>query len=317
MRRCAAALTCNWTGRFVEARGYAEEVLGLYDAAEHAPLVRLTNHDPQCVALVWLVHVLWQLGFPDQAVQAFERQLALSRRLGHTFNLCHGLMYGGAVFAYRREPGRQLAHLEEALAVATEHDIQFLLTIGSLWQAFAEYELGRVEQALALSRSGLASWGGLADRAFKPYRIALLARCLARSGRPDEALAQIEDALLRAERTDDKGQLAELWRIKGEVLLASERPDAAGAEACFLEAIRVADGQAAKGWELRAATSIARLWQAQGKPGPVRDVLAPIYGWFTEGFETPDLTDARTLLDELTSTPLGSRASRDRAEQEL
>ena len=105
--------------------------------------------------------------------------------------------------------------------------------------------------------------------------------------------------LWSAERTDDKGQLAELWRIKGEVLLVLDRPDAAQAEPCFHEAIRVAVGQAAKGWELRAVTSLARLWQAQGKPGEARDLLAPVYGWFTEGFGTPDLRDARTLLDEL------------------
>ena len=105
--------------------------------------------------------------------------------------------------------------------------------------------------------------------------------------------------MLRAERTDDKGQLAELWRIKGEILLASERPDATRAEACFLEAVRIAAGQAAKGWELRAATSLAQLWRAQGKPGQARDLLAPVHGWFTEGFDTADLREAQALLDEL------------------
>jgi class 3 adenylate cyclase/predicted ATPase len=296
---CAAAVTCGWTGRFLEAGRHAEKVSELHDPAEHGSLVRLTNHDPQCTTLVWWSHDLWMLGYPDQAVRVFEQQLALARHHGHPFNLCHGLMYGAATFAYRREPERQLAYLDEAVALVAEYDLPWLFTVGSLWRAFAAYELGRIDEALALSRSGLASWGGASDRAMKPYRIALLALCLGHSGRPGEALAQIEDALDRAERTEDKGQLAELWRIKGELLLILDRPDEAEAERCFEEAIRVAVGQGAKGWELRVATSLAGLWRRQGKAERARELLAPVYAWFTEGFDTPDLRDARALLDEL------------------
>ena len=100
------------------------------------------------------------LGYPDQAVRVFEQQLALARHHGHPLNLCHGLMYGAATFAYRREPERQLAYLDEAVALAAEYDLPWLFTVGSLWRAFAAYELGRIDEALALSRSGLASWGG-------------------------------------------------------------------------------------------------------------------------------------------------------------
>jgi class 3 adenylate cyclase/predicted ATPase len=306
--RCAAALSREWTGRFLEARALTGEVLELYDPARHEALVRLTNHDPRCVTLQSAARTLWMLGYPDQAVSAFEEQLAHARRLGHVFNLCFGLVYGASVFAFRREPERQLAHLEEAMALATEQGFSPLLATGSLWRAFAEYELGRFEDALAHLRSGLTSWGGPSDRLNQPYRLALLARCLGRLGRLEEALVHIEDALHRAQRTDEGTHLAELWRINGELLLMSDRPDEAGAEACFARSLAVASAQRARGWELRATTSLARLWRRQGKRGEAHDLLAPVYGWFTEGLDTPDLREARALLDELAAAPHGSRA---------
>jgi predicted ATPase len=158
---------------------------------------------------------------------------------------------------------------------------------------------GQGEAGLAAMRQGLTAELATGATLYQPYFLGLLAEAYGAGGHPDEGLHALAEALTVTDTTEARYYAAELYRLKGALLLRQAVPDAAQAEACFHQALAVARQQQAKSWELRAATSLARLWQSQGKPQDAYDVLAPVYGWFTEGFDTADLQEAKALLEEL------------------
>ena len=158
---------------------------------------------------------------------------------------------------------------------------------------------GPAEEGIARMRRGLADYTATGAELWVPDFLALLAQAHGRAGRPAAGLELLAEALDRVERNGGRWLEAELHRLRGELLLALPEPDPAAAEACFRRAVAVAREQGARMWELRAATSLARLWRDQGEAAEARDLLAPVYGWFTEGFDTPDLVTARRLLEEL------------------
>ena len=188
---------------------------------------------------------------------------------------------------------------EALITLGTEQGFPFWLALGTIYQGWALADGGQVEAGIARVREGLAAYWATGAQHRSPYLLALAAEAHGKAGETRQALDVVAAALERVEKTGERWFEAELHRLKGEVLRALPERDQAEAEACFRRAIEVARGQSARLWELRAATSLARLWHDQGRRAEARDLLAPVYGWFTEGFDTPDLRDARALRDEL------------------
>jgi predicted ATPase len=240
--------------------------------------------------------VLWLLGYPDQAMAMVREATALSRRLEHGVTLAQALSHAACVHQFCRDPTSTKQHAEETLVLCAEQGIglQYVASARVLlgWAMSVE---GRTDQGLAQVREGLARLDALAAVLRRAYLLSLVAETCGRAGRIDEGLAALDEALRGAERWWE----AEFHRLKGDLLLSRSAQNLAEAEACYGTALEVAQRHQAKSLELRAAVSLARLWREQGKRTEAREALAPVYGWFTEGFDTPDLQDARRLFDIL------------------
>ena len=295
----AATLTYHWMGDFAAARAHCEGVVDLYDDDAHQRLVHVVNHDPKCLSLAWASHFLWMLGYPEQAARASDMQVSLARQLGHAFNLGFSLTAGSGAYIYRREPDVVLARCGEGLALAQEQGLPVVESFTSqLWACEMRLFGGLPDEAYQMAQSALAWWRAGAAEVCTPYMKTIMGAARGYSGRLAEGLDLLDEALRDTEATGDKAYWAETHRLKGELLLdAAVDPEAA--EACFRRALDIARSQQAKGWELRAAMSLARLWQSQGKRQDAYDLLAPVYHWFTEGFDTADLQEAKALLAAL------------------
>jgi predicted ATPase len=291
----AMSVTSFELGRFVAAREHAEQVLALYDPSRHRALAAPYGFDQRTVALGSLARALLSLGYPDQARQRIGAAVAEARRLAHPASLAQSFMFSCFLCRLARDATGQAEAAEMLIAAAAEHDMPHFHAMGRLMRGGSLLQIGRAKDALieiGQAETALRATG-------RPLRTKLLlAEAHVALGRP----VSIPDLL---------GELAGLeagpgywskatdyWRV-GRLLLSLPEPDEAKAEACFRRAIEVAREQGAKTWELRAATSLARLWADQGQRSQARDLLAPIYGWFTEGFDTADLKDAKALLDIL------------------
>jgi predicted ATPase len=203
-----------------------------------------------------------------------------------------------AVFA--RDVATADAYGNECVALASEHGFAGWAAQGRIFQGWADAQKGEATTGIARIRDGLAAAEATGARDAIPFHLALLAEALALAGKIEEGLAALDDALAQALAFDVRGWNAEIHRLSGELTSRLPYPDPAKAEDSFRTALAIAREQGTRGYELRAATSLARLWREQGRRGEARDLLAPLYGWFTEGFDTADLKDAKALLDELT-----------------
>ena len=294
----SASLTHNWMGEFAVAREHWQYVHDLYDRERHAHVVGFANHDPKCATSAWASHFLWILRYPDQAANASDEQLALAREIGHPVNLAFALVEGSGAYVYRRESSVLRERRDEALAMAQEQGLPVVEAVSTLvWICETELNEDHPEQAYRSAKDALDWWHAAAAEACSAYMKAIMAAALGRTEGPAAGLAMIEDSLANAERTGDCWHLADAHRIKGD--LHKLAGDNAAAEAVYRRAMDIARAQMAKGWELRAATSLARLWQSQGKTQDANDVLQPVYDWFAEGLDTADLIEAKALLDEL------------------
>jgi predicted ATPase len=297
----AACLTYVWMGDYAQAAQYRDGVIGLYDVDRHSHLVTRTNHDPKTGVLGWDTQLQWIQGYPDRALVSAQEMLALSRQLGSPFDLTFALTIGCAFHGMRCEPEALVERADEGIAIATETGIAFVEQVnGPMWRASALVQLGELDRCIAEMEPAIAAWADLGGKLCTPHFKSAHANALCLAGRVDEALVVINEAQELAETTGHRTYLAEVYRIKGYVLLQRDAQHGNGEE-YFLKAIDVARSQAAKSWELRAATSLARLWQSLGRATEAHDLLAPVHDWFTEGFDTKDLIDARSLLDELES----------------
>jgi len=297
----SAFLTYVWMGDYAQAAQYRDRFIGLHDFDRHSHLVTRTNQDPKTSVLGWDTQLQWIQGYPDRALVSAQEMLALSRQLGHPFDLTFVLTVGAAFHGMRREPEALVERTDEGIAIATESGIAFVEQVnGPMWRAPALIQLGEFDRCIAEMEPAIAAWAGSGGTLCTPHFKTNHANALCVAGRVDEALVVINQAQELAETTGHRTYLAEVYRIKGHVLLQRDAQHG-NAEEYFLKAIDVAKSQDAKSWELRAATSLARLRQSQGKKKKAHDLLAPVYNWFTEGFDTKDLIDARSLLDELES----------------
>lgn len=287
-------------GQLIESREQADRALALYDPQHAERWIQLTGHDLRTFVEVYACQLLWMLGLPDQAVQLSEESRAHAHADGHAFSLAWALTFSAYVFAYRREPARLLERIDEADRLAREQSLAFIYQV-SVPQArgLAELQNGRPREAITLLREGIESWTRVGGQVRIPYLKSALAEAVALEGDMDTALNLIDECLEQIERLawQECLWLAEVLRLKGWMLMRQGRTQEA--ETQLRVSITCARKQHAKSWELRSATTLATLMARDGRQAAARQLLSPVYGWFSEGLDTPDLTEARVLLAEL------------------
>jgi predicted ATPase len=283
-------------GAFAPARTHLEQALALFDSRWHTTL----HIGAEAVCVLQMGRALYMLGYPDQAVQRSQEGLTMAYALARPFVLVDTLFISALIRRYRREWQTVQTHAEAMLALATEHGLARHVALGALFRGTALTAQGQSAEGLAQMRQDLTAVQATGTVAGMSDYFGWLAEAYGQVGEAKEGLHLLAEALVVVDNTGERCWEAELHRLTGELLLRQAVPDAPAAEACFQQALAVARRQQAKSWELRAAMSLARLWQEQGKRAAAHALLAPIYGWFTEGFDTADLQEARALLDELT-----------------
>jgi predicted ATPase len=240
-----------------------------------------------------------------------QEAFALARALDHPFSVYYACHIGAGVHHWRRDPKAVRDVEDEAVALDTEHGFGLFLTAGAIQRGWLLAEDGREEEGLAQMRGGLARHRAIGAEVLAPAFLALVAGVHEKLGRLSEGLSVVSEAFVAGQRSGQHYWEAELHRLRGALTLRAGG-SADDAESCFLQAIAVARSQKAKSLELRAATSLSRLWAGQGKAREAHALLSDVHGWFTEGFDTADLIDAKSLLEELGSRPGGSRARQAR-----
>ena len=295
----ALGSTLFYLGEYAAARTHLEQGIALIDpAAQRAQALR---HDvaPGVRCLAMAANTLWCLGYPAQAVRRSQEALALAQALAHPHSLAVAQYWAAFLHYRRREAPAVQAQAEALLTLATAQGFPLYVGHGTFWRGWALAMQGQGEVGLAQMHQGLAAVLATGQTLARPFCLVLLAEAAGHAGQVEEGLRLLAEALTALEASGRGDLLAEAYRLQGELLLRQATPDAAQAEACFQQALAIARRQQAKSWELRAAMSLSRLWQQQGKRAEAHELLAPIYGWFTEGFDTADLQEAKALLDEL------------------
>ena len=241
---------------------------------------------------------LWLLGYPDQALRQLRAAHALAQEVVHPPSLAFARMLTGIAHQLRRETDAAHEQAEALIALATEQGFALFLAIGGILRAATRTALGQRGEQIGQIRQDLAAVRETGSAVLEPYFLGLLADVYAQDGQVEAGLATLDEALAAAQGTGQRMVEAELYRLRGSLLLQKGIPQAE-AETWLQRAVDVARRQEAKSLELRAAMSLSRLWHQQGKRQEARDLLAGVYAWFTEGFDTADLQEAQTLLDEL------------------
>ena len=301
----AMEITLAHLGDYAPAVEHFEKALLLYDPEVHRDDAFLYALNPGVAMRCFGAWALWFLGLPDQALNRIQEALSLARELSEPHGLAHALFFAAILHQLRREGRLAQEHAEAAIALAREHGMVMYQALATMTRGWALIEQGWEEEAIEQMRQGLAAHQATGANLMCPHFLALLAEALAKTRQPGEGLHVLEEALEIALRTGERSYEAELYRLKGERLLTQFKGHAQAdrsltdAEDCFNQSIRIAQRQKAKSLELRAVKSAARLYQHQHKRKKARDILAPVYESFTEGFDTPDLREAKTLLAEL------------------
>jgi predicted ATPase len=273
------------------------EVLALYDPVSHRSLVHQAGFHPHVGAQAYLGNVLFCLGFPDQALAWSNAAIAEARRLAHPPSLAVSLSLGAVPLSFVGDDAALNERAGELVVVTTEQGFPFWWAQGTVYRGWVKVKNGEVAEGISLLRRGSAAYRATRAELWMPRYFALLARASEMAGQTEEGLAQLDDALQIVERTGVRMLAAELNRHKGQLLLRQGHSEAA--EELYRKDLSIADEQEAKLWKLRAAASLARLRRDQGHHAEARNLLAPVYGWFTEGFDTPDLKEAKALLNGL------------------
>jgi class 3 adenylate cyclase/predicted ATPase len=291
-----------YLGDYAAARTHLEQGITLTDPTAPQALARRSN---VTAGVTWcLVHAaltLWCLGYPAQALRRSQEALALAQELAHPYSLGLARHYAASLLHHRREASAVQAQAEALLTLATAQGFPLWAGFGTCWGGWALAMQGQGAAGLAQLHQGMTAVLATGQELGRPFCLVLLAEAAGQVGQVDEGLRLLAEALMALEESRRGDLLAEAYRLQGELLLRRAVPEAAQAEACFQQALAIAHRQQAKSWELRAAMSLSRLWQRQGKRAEAYELLAPIYGWFTEGFDTADLQEAKVLLEALVS----------------
>jgi predicted ATPase len=281
------------------ARQHFETGLAHYDPERDRARAARLGYDVSVACHSYLGFVLWDQGFPDEALRHSEEAITAGRAACHPLSEAYALYFAAFLHQCRGEVALCLERGETALALATEQVLPFWAASAMVCVGSALVRQGRTKEGLARLRAGIEGSRTIGSRLVAPYWLPVLAEACLVAGGIEEGLSAVREGLTATEETEARYCEAELHRLAGELLLASSEPDERGAEASFTKAIAIARAHEAKSWELRAATSLARLLARLGRPEEARAVLAPVYDWFTEGFDTADLKEAKALLDGL------------------
>jgi predicted ATPase len=293
-------ITRTVTGDFAAAVAHYDQSLALYHPAEHRPLAARFGQDTRVAVLAWRARALWVLGYPEKAVADTDHALKDAREIGQAPTLMNALHHTSITHIFCGNYATANALVDELNVLADEKGAFYSKAFGMIHRGCVLALTGKAADAVQMLTSGITTYRSTGATQ-SPLHLSYLARAFAELGQFDDAWRCIGEAMTAVETTKERLYEAEVHRMAGEVALKSPVPDAAKAEAYFERTLAVARAQQAKSWELRAAMSMAQLWRDQGKWGQARDLLAPIYGCFTEGFGMLDLKQAKTLLDELAS----------------
>jgi predicted ATPase len=293
--------TLFFMGHLLDARERLELAISLYDPERDRPLAfRYGGNDPRVVGLSFASWTLWLLGYPDQALARGNEALVFAQGLSQPHSLAFAKSYVGVLHQFRGDVRAAQENMESLIALCAEYGFTNWLAHATIVRGWAMAEQGRTQEGIAQIQEDLANaraigWSGI----YPPYWLSLLAEACGEAGRLDEGLSALTEALATADEHENRHYEAEMHRLKGELLLKQDDSTAAAAQNCFERAVEIARRQSAKSLELRATVSLARLLALQGRREEARSMLADIYNWFTEGFDTADLEDAKALLEEL------------------
>jgi len=291
-----------WTGEIAEGRKHLDQAVTLYQPRKHRPFATRFGHDPGVAGLINRAFALWSLGHPKAALEDADNAVKNAREIDQAATLMYALSNATWSQIYCGNYETAIALVQELLPLAQEKRAAYWTAFGLINQGCLWALTGSVSIGVSTFSSGIAAWRSTGANIWTPFFVSRLAHAYAELGDFQEASRCIKEAIQAVKTTKERWCEADISRIAGEITLISPERDAVKAEAYFERALAVAREQQAKSWELRAAMSMARLWRDQGKPQQARELLAPVYGWFTEGFDTRDLKEAKVLLKELEAT---------------
>ena len=304
-------LTLLWRGEFPSARTHCEHGIALYNPQQHHSHAFFYGVDPGVGCLTYAAYALWTLGYPDQGLKSIQEGLALASIRTHPYSYAYVLLGAATVYNLRRDGPAVQEQTKVLVPLATEQGFPVFSAVGTMLDGWALTMQGQRKGILQMSE-GLTAYRATGAELGRTCHQSLLAEAHGKLGQTEEGLLAVAVALAAVAKTEERWYEAELYRLKGELTLLQENQKSKGkrqkakittpqteAEAYFHQAIAIARHQEAKSWELRAAMSLSRLWQQQGKQKQAHQMLAEIYGWFTEGFDTKDLQEAKALLEEL------------------
>jgi predicted ATPase len=285
----------------VQSRGHLDEAIALYDPATHRPLATRFVVESRVSILGFRARALWLLGYPEAALTNAEHAVKDAREIGQAVTLMLALYQSSVTRMLCGDCTAANTEIDELLALADSKTASQWGSLGMLHKGCLLVLTGKALDAVQMINSGIAAHRAKGSTSSLPFYLSSLGVAYAQLHQFTDARCCIDEAMTAIETTKEKWCEAEVHRIAGEIALTSPEPDSAKAQAYFERALVIARAQQAKSWELRAATSMARLWRDQGKRDEARELLAPVYGWFTEGFDTRDLKEAKALLEELSS----------------
>jgi predicted ATPase len=295
----ALGVTGLWLGALPAARQHLEEGIARYTPDQRRALVFRLGQDPGVGCRVDAAVTLWLLGYPGQALARLHEALALAHELAHPYTLAWARCLAAYVYQFRRDVPAVHEQTEAAVVLSTEQGFSLWAAVGTILRGWALALQGQGEEGLAQIRQGIAGYRATGAALLVPYLCTALAEVADHLGRPEDGFEALAEAHTLVEQQEERWWDAEISRLRGVLLLRQPGTPQADAEPWLQRALDVARCQEARSLELRAAMSLSRLWQQQGKRVEAYDLLTPIYGWFTEGFDTADLQEAKALLEEL------------------
>ena len=286
-------------GAVATAHTYLVQGIALDDPQQPRVSALLYGQDAGVACLSWAAWTFWYLGYSDQGRMRLQEALARAEQMAHPFSLVYALTSAAVFHQLRREVRAAHERAEATLRLAMEQGFPHWKERAVVLRGWTLAHQGEAKEGMAQLTQGLSTFRATGAESNRSYFLALLAEAHGTLGEPEAGLAVLTEALTFAETTGERWYEAELYRLQGALLVQQSSDNPTEAETCFHHAMAIAQNQSAKSWELRAATSLSKLWQQQGKRQAAHDLLAPVYDWFTEGFDTADLKDAKALLEEL------------------
>jgi predicted ATPase len=289
-------VTMFWLGNIQESRGFLQKSISLYDPQKSNPYTFLYSHDPKVICLSRLAFNLWCLGYPAQAADASQLALNYSQEIGQPYSSAYASTWDVFMLIHMRNYHLALDRIQALVRYCREYQLRHFLFEGLIFQGWLQAEQGETEAGIAMIQDNMALFQAAGAEFKRPLFLSLLAVLLGRQGKLEQGRALMNEGHKLMEKTEERWCQAEILRWQGELL--AMQMDELAAEEAFQKALLVARNQQARMLELRAGLGLGRLWLRQGKISQIKQIITPLYGWFTEGLNTPDLQDARLLLAE-------------------